>query len=134
MWRNARADVADELACRRKDDGDALRPSGIEAHWYRQQRKVCEGLARDALRRIKDPRAFKKEREEERRKERMRREGASAAWNGRGRRLGRGELDELADLIDDGEDEAFEEVEEEEIVDLTANDDDEDRYPPLRNP
>ena len=129
MWRNARADVADELAPPPQGQTvTLLRPSGIEAHWYRQQRKVCEGLARDALRRIKDPRAFKKEREEERRKERMRREGASAAWNGRGRRLGRGELDELADLIDDGEDEAFEEVEEEEIVDLTANDDDEDRY------
>lgn len=129
MWRNARADVADELALPPQGQTvTLLRPSGIEAHWYRQQRKVCEGLARDALRRIKDPRAFKKEREEERRKERMRREGASAAWNGRGHRLGRGELDELADLIDDGEDEAFEEVEEEEIVDLTANDDDEDRY------
>ena len=131
MWRNSRADVADELAL--PPQGQTVtwvRPSGIEAHWYQQQRKVCEGLARDALRRIKDPRAFKKEREEERRKERMRREGASAAWNGRGRRLGRGELDELADLIDDGEDEAFEvaEEEEEEIVDLTANDDDEDRY------
>ena len=129
MWRNSRADVADEL--RLPPQGQTvtwLRPSGIEAHWYSQQRKVCEGMVRDALRRIKDPSAFRKEREEERREARARREGA-AAWNGRGRRLGGGELDGLADLIDDGEDEASEEETEEAAVDLTKNDDDEgDRY------
>ena len=129
MWRNSRADVADEL--RLPPQGQTvtwLRPSGIESHWYSQQRKVCEGMVRDALRRIKDPSAFRKEREEERREARERREGA-AAWNGRGRRLDGGELDELADLIDDGEDEASEEETEEAAVDLTKMDDDDgDRY------
>jgi E3 ubiquitin-protein ligase SHPRH len=56
MWRNARADVADEL--RLPPQGQtvtALRPSGIEAHWYRKQREVCERAAREALRRVVDP-------------------------------------------------------------------------------
>ena len=57
MWRNARRDVADEL--RLPPQGQTvtwLRPSGIEAHWYAQQRRVCEGAAREALRRVRDPR------------------------------------------------------------------------------
>ena len=58
MWRNTRADVADEL--RLPPQGQtltSLRPSGIEAHWYRKQREVCERAAREALRRVMDPRA-----------------------------------------------------------------------------
>lgn len=58
MWRNSRHDVADELHLPPQGQTVTwLRPSGIEAHWYKQQRKVCEGAARDALFRIKNPNA-----------------------------------------------------------------------------
>ena len=56
MWRNARADVADELRLPPQSQTvTAMRPSGIEAHWYRKQREVCERAAREALRRVVDP-------------------------------------------------------------------------------
>ena len=91
MWRNARADVADEL--RLPPQGQtitALRHSGIEAHWYRKQREVCERAAREALRRVLDPARARAEAAAER--ERNRRGPANAFANavapGSGRRLG----------------------------------------------
>ena len=61
MWRNSRRDVAAELHLPPQGQTVTwLRPSGIEAHWYNQQRKVCEGAAREALFRIKHPHAHKR--------------------------------------------------------------------------
>ena len=56
MWRNSRHDVRDELCL--PPQGQIvtwLRPSGIEEHWYRQQKRVCERAARHALFQIKHP-------------------------------------------------------------------------------
>lgn len=131
MWRNSRLDVAAELHL--PPQGQVvtwLRPSGIEAHWYGQQRKVCEGAARDAFFRIKNPDAGK--RNAKRGGNGAVGKGAAArggcgAWSaeGLGRRLGGGiadgEDDEFRDLIDDGVD-AEKEGEDEEDDDVGARD------------
>ena len=53
MWRNSREDVADELKLPPQGQTvTTLRPSGIEAHWYRKQKLVCELAATKALARV----------------------------------------------------------------------------------
>ena len=138
MWRNARADVADEL--RLPPQGQtitALRPSGIEAHWYRKQREVCERAAREALRRVLDPARARAEAAAER--ERNRRGPANAFANavapGSGRRLGGrsdadrdGTEEDGASLDDDDDDDDAMSGDDpssaSDAVDLTADDDD----------
>ena len=151
MWRNTRADVADEL--RLPPQGQtltSLRPSGIEAHWYRKQREVCERAAREALRRVVDPARARAEAAADRERNReggptslRPRRDAAAFAPGAGRRLGgrpdddrdggTGDAFAIDDLIDDDEDDAVSSggdsprrdgVEDDAVaVDLTANDD-----------
>ena len=129
MWRNARADVADEL--RLPPQGQvitALRPSGVEAHWYRKQRGVCERAARDALRRVVDPKRARAKASAARERHRggpvasRAGRGAEAFAPGSGRRLGT-----RAD--DDRDDGAAEDVSspiEDEDGDEDDDDDDDD--------
>ena len=133
MWRNARRDVEDEL--RLPPQGQTvtwLRPSGIEAHWYAQQRRVCEGAAREALRRVRDPRKRMKKEDDSG-------EDATMGWTaaGSGRRLDGGGEDAFENLVDDGESGHEEDAEDATAedavasavrVDLTRDSDDEDRY------
>jgi len=152
MWRNARADVADEL--RLPPQGQtvtSLRPSGIEAHWYRKQREVCERAAREALRRVVDPARARAEAAADLRinreggpiaESRNRGRDAAAFAPGAGRRLGgrpdddrddgTGDAFAIDDLIDDDEDDAVSSgdsprrdggEDDAATVDLTANDD-----------
>ena len=58
MWRHARRDVEDELGLPPQSQiVTRLSASGIEAHWYARQRRVCAGAAREALRRVREARA-----------------------------------------------------------------------------
>jgi E3 ubiquitin-protein ligase SHPRH len=148
MWRNGREDVKDELLLPPQGQTITwLRPSGIEAHWYRQQKKVCERAARDALRRIRGtPKTATAETDamDEEDAERARRASAPAwaAAAGAGRILGGGDgaFEDVADLIENGGEEEEEKEEEDDdddddapldaapppVVDLTGADD--DRY------
>ena len=152
MWRNARRDVEDEL--RLPPQGQTvtwLRPSGIEAHWYAQQRRVCEGAAREALRRVRDPRKRTKKEDDSGEDATIataaaaaaaaaRRARATMGWTaaGSGRRLDGGGEDAFENLVDDGESGHEEDAEDATAedavasavrVDLTRDsDDDEDRY------
>ena len=149
MWRNARRDVEDEL--RLPPQGQTvtwLRPSGIEAHWYAQQRRVCEGAAREALRRVRDPRKRMKKEDDSGEDATIataaaaaaaRRARAAMGWTaaGSGRRLDGGGEDAFENLVDDGESGHEEDAEDATAedavasavrVDLTRDSDDEDRY------
>ena len=54
----ARRDVEDELGLPPQSQiVTRLSASGIEAHWYARQRRVCAGAAREALRRVREARA-----------------------------------------------------------------------------
>ena len=106
MWRHARRDVEDELGLPPQSQiVTRLSASGIEAHWYARQRRVCAGAAREALRRVREARAGAKKRapaailrgddedaetDEDAREERRSR---TPAWAraGVGRRLGGGD-------------------------------------------
>ena len=129
MWRNARRDVEDEP--RLPPQGQTvtwLRPSGIEAHWYAQQRRVCEGAAREALRRVRDPRKRTKKEDDSGEDATIataaaaaaaRRARAAMGWTaaGSGRRLDGGGEDAFENLVDDGES-----GHEEDAEDATAED------------
>ena len=106
MWRHARRDVEDELGLPPQSQiVTRLSASGIEAHWYARQRRVCAGAAREALRRVREARAGAKksapaailsgddEDAETDEDARERRRSRTPAWAraGVGRRLGGGD-------------------------------------------